>query len=125
MRTNGRNRCSICGALGVNKATHEDGMTRDEHEAASQPKIHRPSVAGMGLHWGSLTPWTPVVAVEEEPIVLDLVEPDIEDRLASIEAWMSVISGDIEDFRIDVGTVSDAMVAMLWRLSNHLGLRNQ
>lgn len=120
MRTNGRNRCSICGALGVNKATHEDGMTREQHEAVCQPKIHRPSVAGLGRNWGSLTPWTPIEAVEE-PIVIEMTEPDIEDRLASIEAWMSVISGDIEDFRIDFGT----MMTMLWRLSNHLGLRNQ
>lgn len=120
-RTNGRNRCSICGALGVNKATHEDGMTREEHEAVAQPKICRPSVAGLGRNWGSLTPWT--LSAEHEAMLIEMPEPvpDIEDRLASIEAWMNVISGDIEDFRTDIGT----LITMLWRLSNHLGLRGQ
>ena len=84
-RTNGRNRCSICGALGVNKATHEDGMTKEEHEALAQAKIHRPSVAGQGRSWGSLQAWTEPTQTTSEPVVEVIVGRSLEDRLADIE----------------------------------------
>ena len=82
-RINGRNRCSICGAVGVNARTHEPGMTKEEHEAIAQAKIHRPSVAGQGRSWGSLQAWT---EAPQEPTVEVVVGRTIEERLSDIEA---------------------------------------
>jgi len=84
-RTNGRNKCSICGAIGVNARTHEVGMTKEEHEALAKAKIHRPSVAGQGQSWGSLQAWVEPTVNDEQPVVEVVVGRSIEERLADIE----------------------------------------
>jgi len=89
-RINGRNKCSICGAIGVNARTHEEGMTKEEHEAVAKAKIHRPSVAGQGRSWGSLQAWTDTPEVVE-PVVEVVIGRTIEERLDHIEETVNEV----------------------------------
>lgn len=88
-RINGRNKCSICGAVGVNARTHEEGMTKEDHEAIAKAKIHRPSVAGQSQSWGSLQAWTDTPP--SEPVVEIVVGRTIEERLSDIEETVTEV----------------------------------
>ena len=123
-RTNSpRNRCSICGAEGVNKRTcpWEEGQpyttaVREAHEALSKPKIHRASTQSVFSSdsvnvfqntppdgWGSLNPHWRVTEVTVEPTQTEQASTDA--RLDDLEQKLDVCIGLLEMLGIHLGAL--------------------
>lgn len=120
-----RNRCSICGAEGVNKRTcpsKGDDIAnvvygiREAHEALAKPKIHRASTQSVFSSdtvdvfqnpptdgWGSLNPHWRVTEVTVEPTQTEQASSDA--RLDDLEQKLDVCIGLLEMLGIHLGAL--------------------
>jgi hypothetical protein len=124
-RTNSpRNRCSVCGAEGVNKRTCPSAdptwsnltELRSLHEELAKPKIHRASTQSVFSSdtvdvfqntppdgWGSLNPHWRVTEVTVEPTQTEQASTDA--RLDDLEQKLDVCIGLLEMLGIHLGAL--------------------